>query len=148
MKSHGDVEWQREDTNSYVAWVLLPVRGGGIAVCNAGYHNGVFQPRRHVHHLLVYHRRHGAPYLCRQKKRKDRINPPATIRHRNVADKEPGDDSSMREIIKKPSLALHKPTSSREEKLSRNFLDSGGSEASPSNISPGGRICAPRDEFA
>lgn len=47
---------------------LLPVRGGRIPVRDARYHNGVFQPRGHINHLLVYHRRHGAAYLCNQKK--------------------------------------------------------------------------------
>lgn len=46
---------------------FLPVRGGWIPVRDARYHNGVFQPGGHINHLLVYHRRHGAAYLCEKK---------------------------------------------------------------------------------
>ena len=54
---------------------FLPVGRGWIAIRDARYHNGVFQPRRHINHLLVYHRMHGAAYLCKQENQKnDRIN--------------------------------------------------------------------------
>lgn len=49
---------------------FLPVGGGWIAIRDARYHNGVFQPCRHINHLLVYHRWHGAAYLCKQKNQK------------------------------------------------------------------------------
>lgn len=73
-----------------VGWTFLPVRGGWIAVRDARYHNGVFQPRGHINHLLVYHRRHGAAYLCNQKK-------PRTDKSCN--DSEDGNDT--RETIEK-----------------------------------------------
>ena len=49
---------------------FLPVGGSWIAIRDARYHNGVFQPRRHINHLLVYHRWHAAAYLCKQKNQK------------------------------------------------------------------------------
>lgn len=73
LRGNRDGKTQKRATNSYVQDIyillvtFLPVRGGWIPVRDARYHNGVFQPGGHINHLLVYHRRHGAAYLCEKK---------------------------------------------------------------------------------